>query len=732
MPLHHHIASIVVLASCAIAAPARAQGGGAESEDELVFRESCQRVAPRETIEAFHAAISQDADLDCTLLSVKTRFWKTRIRWWTGEEMLAPVLLAPAGCLVRSTVKGEHLSLAADAEFQRRCPAAFERMKAQVESGEFSRVFTVKTRGKTAQRSRVLQTEEEIALHLARWALLLCLALLVLHAIRAMLGRNHRVDRTWLALAAIGFAVAAAVRLGLEPRLANWYAEVLPLRGSFYGRFGPGVFEFQRLLRALFPWNDRTLFVSSSLMGALAAPIAVAIVKRCRAPALVAAGVVLFTAFSPYHVLVSISGSDHVLSATLVLGALAAWIHGVGRRDPLLLCLALALVVAASLTRLDAWPWLAAVPLWPWLLGEEERGARAPEASRRLAGLTALYGLVWCAIGVLGYLAIALPSHHPYPGAGDLLESAGHFIPQYFLISLTPPFWFSPVATLLSLVGGAWMLKHRPRLLACVVLSLAAAFIPLGRYIRHGDILGARYFIGTIPLFLISSGFGLVVCLSGLQRARAALVSAGGATARPLPFHPPGDSILSLLLVAVIGAATVLLTLPTYRTRYTFQDEYDFLKQHLLQLPDGCTVYQLPMRHRAYEHDLDCCLDAPRSPLLIAFSGLHFSTLDEEGKRPPPPPDRQANGCEAYVESSICSIQPTETTLRRFPRAYSTIRSLCAKVLHDNAFEPLASDRLSNRSTHDLFGNREPSIRLLRWKSPATPRSGAGERAKTE
>src|SRR5205085_2415963 len=121
-----------------------------------------------------------------------------------------------------------------------------------------------------------------------------------------------------------------------------------------------------------------------------------------------------------------------------------------------------------------------------------------------------------------------------------------------------------------------------------------------------------------------------------------------------VPAHHPGPDVAVLLerapqLVTQYGAlafdpphwmspaASVLVpAVPAYRYRYTFQDEYRFLRRQLAAaaLPEGGAVFQVRVRDQAFERDLDCCLDAPRSPLVIAHKSLRFQAM----ARPPRTP----------------------------------------------------------------------------------------------
>src|SRR5207249_1901276 len=125
---------------------------------------------------------------------------------------------------------------------------------------------------------------------------------------------------------------------------------------------------------------------------------------------------VLLFALAPLHVRIAASGSEHVLSSTLTIAVLLAWTRGVQRRRRTLLVLALLLVPFVALTRPDAWPALAMVPLWSLLRprGQDDR--------RREIYLALGYAALWAAVGAIVYVAVVVPAHHPGPDMNVLLE----------------------------------------------------------------------------------------------------------------------------------------------------------------------------------------------------------------------------------------------------------------------------------------------------------------------
>ncbi len=507
--------------------------------------------------------------------------------------------------------------------------------------------------------------------------------------------RASSYDRSCLLIAVVLFALAVAVRVATPWSLANWYAEVLPVDGPApSARFGPGHVVVQQWLRALFPWREGTLMLAQQVVGAVMIPLAVAFVHALALPPVAAAATGLFVALAPLHVRASSSPSEHVLSATLTMALFLLWIRGVRQKSMLSLLLCLPLMVGIVLTRVDGWPFLIAVPLFPL--------ATEVMAARRWAGWAAVvYATAWGLVGACAWFAIVGPSHHPHADGAEMLSTAIHLFSQYGRVATAHPYWYSPVAVVLALPGIVWLAFRRLRLLAALGLALACGFVPLGRQLTHDGLLGARYFLATLPFSLLPAGLGFAILLEAVYRR---LAERNTRAVRGL-----GLAASAGLFVTIAGPA-----IPAYRYRYAFQDEYAELRKAVTVLPDGCVVASLPVRHASFGLDLDASLDLARSPLPLAHPQLRFITLPLDVSSV----SNAAFSCMVYYETSACSIQFTAEVQRRFQSAFARYRTACREMRNRVAPEPLWTREVSANATNDLFGGIPPRVSLLWWRRP--------------
>jgi len=150
-----------------------------------------------------------------------------------------------------------------------------------------------------------------------------------------------------------------------------------------------------------------------------------------------------------------------------------------------------------------------------------------------------------------------------------------------------------------------------------------------------------------------------------------------------------------------------------YRTRYAFEDEYAFARRALEQLPAGCTVFQIAVRADELPHDLDCCLDIPRSPLVLEFPALRFANLPDSGV-----PPWSGSACTAYYEGAACAITagaPDRLGHDFAAKAAAYFQERCAAVHRLGRLELVAGGSTSPRTTNDLFPGEGPTVRLYRW-----------------
>jgi hypothetical protein len=595
----------------------------------------------------------------CALDTVDTERTSLRVQWRQGEHGLPPATLTFGAC---GGSRGWQIE--APPELVRACPTTLRGLAAAIEP--------VKAHDSAAAHRRWLH--DGAALFFAG-----VLALVLVWSAAFLLRRGWRRDPRWLGLVLAAFALALAVRALVEPTMLTWYSDTLPPLGvATWERFGPGGYLYQELLRALLPWNDSTLFRANGALGALAVPLFVLVLRERRVPLVVAAACAVLFAFAPLHVRVSTSPREHVLASTATILLLFAWLRGHRLRDRLALAVALALIPVVALVRPDSWVQLVAVPLWTLLRDSEER-----DGSPRW--LAALFWAIWAAVGVFVYIAVVVPSHHPRPQPLAQVSALEGTLPQYVYLAVRSPWWWSPVALIFALPGAVVIARRRPRLLAGIGIFLFCAFGLTGRTMEHDQLTGAHYFLTTIPMMLVLPAYGLL-----WLRERVRI---------------PAWSALALLAIA-----TLLPALPAYRYRYTFQDEYRFLRRALATLPDGCSVVQLPVRHLRFDRDPDCCLDVARSPLTLAYPRLRFVTLDSDDPDVPSQPDP---GCTAFYRGAACSLKDTVEGRAHHAAAARYFAEQCALVEPPGA-NALAESPVSDHTADDLFAGRPPVVRLSR------------------
>lgn len=638
----------------------------------------CRAGISRETTERLFALLNHSpAEPDCRFEGVQTDRSRLVARWSHDGDALPPVTVVPRECAPNAVHVAGVFAVDVAPEIAQRCPsvaaliADFEKQVA----GE----------APAGQQG----SESDPLFRGARVLFAVIIGLVVVLAVRGAI-RPHGVDRRWLALGLSAFAGALALRIALPFSLGNWYSEVLPASGPPpWMRFGPGFFALQSLLRDAGIWNARTLAWSQMLLGAAAAPLFVALLRELRVGLSGSAAAVVLLILAPFHARLSATTSEHVLASTLCLVLLLAWMRAARRRDLMWLAAALLLFPAVCATRVDMSVQAALVLPWPLLRDAiERRDGRHTNwwvvVIMTLVATTALFAT---------YQLIALPSQHPIPDREWFRFALRYFIPQFWWLSTTDPGWISLSSVLLAGIGLVAMTVQRPLLFVRVATTLAVAFIVSGHTFMHDELVGARYFLFLIPVFLIASGYGFGALLAIVPRDRRV----GAATAALL----------------VLAAWTALAGRGAYAARYAFQDEYSFARTALAQLPSGCSVYQERIRADALPGDLDCCLDLARSPLVLDFPALRFLDL---------PDHRDAifseSPCTAYYEGVACAIVPgpPDRSGHQFAQeAAAYFQPRCAAVHRRGRLTPVAEIATSSRTTRGLFADERPRVRLYRW-----------------
>lgn len=652
------------------AEPARADGA------------SCQQGISRETTERLFAVLNHPpAESDCSFQGVRTTGSVLEARWQRGGNVLPPIRVRPRECASGAGEEAGPFLIDVPAEIAQNCPSVVPLV------AEFVRQVPNETPAGRLGSARDPLFLAARALFLAIFAI--AAALLIRGAAYA-----RAVDRRWVALGVAGFAAALALRAALPFSLGNWYAEVMGAAGPPpWMRFGPGYFAFQSLLRDAGLWSSHTLALTQIIIGAAAVPLMVAVVRELRVDLPAAAAAVVLLVVAPFHARLSATTSEHVLASTLCLWLLLAWLRAFSAGDWLWFAVAVLLFPAVCATRVDMAVQASLALMWPFLRDPAER---AHDVRRRpRAAMVAILCVVAISTLAAAYWLIAIPSQHPMPEWSWHVFALRHFVPQFWLLAVNEPGWISLPAVLLALVGLPAMAIQRPWLAVRVVGTLLIAFVAAGRTFMHDELLGARYFLFTIPIFLVMSGYGFEALLKAVPaRLRTAAAAIG---------------IVGLALWAGLGARSA------YAARYAFEDEYMFARRALAQLPDGCAVYQVAVRDDALPHDVDCCLDLPRSPLTLDFPSLRFLQLPDI----PAAVLTDGETCIAYYEGVTCDIAPrsAQGSGDQFAdHAAAYFQPACAAVHRLGRLALLAETTTSPRTTEGFFDDdHRPHARLYRW-----------------
>jgi hypothetical protein len=643
---------------------------------------ACLEGITPETAQRLYATLNVPlTDAGCQFEGISTNKTELDAKWSRGGAELPPVHVALRACLTPPPPGSGPFVVSVPPAIAASCPSAG--------------VLAARIPELLGSESPLLEMgSADAPLFIRTRMLFVGLLLLVVALMLRALIRRRAVDVRWIAVLAGSFLLALLVRGLQTPTLGNWYSEVLPAEGAPpWMRFGPGSFAFQSLLRNVLPWSERSLFASQIVLGALSVPMFLQALRELKCDLRVMLAVAVLFILAPFHVRLSASSSEHVLASALTVALLMAWLRALKSGDLLWLLLALVLVPAASLSRVETIIQVALVPLWTLLPDRVESSETL--RLRRSWWRYVLFASVIGATAVLVYRAVVIPSKHPRPEAEAMRDAARSLVSQYGYLATHAPGWFSLTAVVLALIGVGWMLRCRPWLLTKVALTLAVAFIALGRTLQQDELVGARYFLFTIPVFLVLSGFGFDAL------TRILLVR--------IPRWRQAGDFTGLVMLAGV---TLAQALPAYRARYAFQDEYAFARDAFSKLPAGCLVYQLPMRSEAFPLDTDCCLDVPRSPLVLQFPQLRFEELNDI---PPLALGAGDAACVAYYESIACELKDSPELHRGWGAAVEFFRRRCGDARAGGHLEPLDHRSISPRATHDFFQGLPPTATLYRW-----------------
>lgn len=641
---------------------------------------------PKEQVDELVEAMRGAAG-SCTLVHVDTQLFRTRIAW-SRDGVQHEVLLAPRGCVNEPTQTGSDLAMHAPPELGDACPDALAALRAFV--GEPREVAPLAP-GQAARWSEagedVPAEPREVAGLLALVALLAGVAWLV-SAWRSR-GSSEPARATqasaWRRLALLGFGIGLLARFAVAPSLGNWYGAFLPVEGFGEQRFGATAALVQAGVRALLPWTVELAFGLFRVIGALAVPLTILLVRRLGGSLAAGALAGVLVALEPIPVRLSASSSEHVIAATLALTAWLCWQTTASERGWAPRVLALALAGLAVLTRADCLPQLLVLPVFT-LLGQPlvEREAWLPLRRRVVDALAFVLGLA--AIGVFAWLRVVLPSNHPGPNLAGVTSTIDLLFVQFAVIAGEPPHWLTWTGLSLAALGCvALVALSRWRLLGCVGLALVLIFVPLGRNLSHDGLTGARYFVLLMPLLglLAAATVEWIACWIAAPRRRA------------------------VGLAGVLGFAGIelLAARSGWRHEYTFQAEYRVLAAALAARADtldGCTLWFVRPRQPTGEPDLDCCLWPASSPLQLVAPGLRMRAMPSKGE----PSD--ADGCQLYYEGSVCALVPE--LAEQSPQATSRILEQC-DALRRREGEVVVETDVTDQTLNPRFRGR-PWIRL--------------------
>ncbi len=308
--------------------------------------------------------------------------------------------------------------------------------------------------------------------------------------------------------------------------------------------------------------------------------------------------------------------------------------------------------------------------------------------------LAASAGLVW--------ELVVLPSGAPLPQPGERLRAARFLLAELGLFRqllhpMAGPSWIPLPLAVLAVAGAAVLAARRPGLLAQVIISLALPQIVLARFVNDEGLVGARYFIPALPLVALLAA----VPLGPLAAPK--LLSSGARA------H---------LVTAAAALATIFAGRSAYRDRYTFQEEYRFLRAALSTAPRPSRVYHVAVHDDpAFRSDPDCCLSPGRSPLSLGLPGVDFEPIDvdpEEGRF-----RLTAEAGAYYYESAVCSYGPTPETEARNPGVAEKIHATCRRLAEDPRLVLVASATLPARATWRFFPDPAVRVRLFRMEAAA-------------
>lgn len=569
------------------------------------------------------------------------------------------------------------------------CPETAKRLKGLAQAADWPQA----EKPKPDDHERPVGWEYQLAVAAAALlvAVLLGLGAWLLWSLRRVLATSapeRAAQLVWWQAGAGLTLLALAVRILVPPSLSNWYTPVLSLgqlpRAELYGS---GHIALQWLLRSVLPWSDRVLLAAQLSLGAAAVPLWLVVLRQrgfLLRTAVLAAGLL---AVLPLHVRLSNSASEHVLAATAWLGALAAWqaaLRSERRSARVALgLLAVACAVLTAMTRLDAAAVLLAIA--GWSLAADSAESAPPLRQRLSAALlwTLVAGLIL--LGLLPWLRTAVVERGtPMPEMQERLLAARDVRAGLFAFAFDQPGWIGPLVGGAGLVGFGVLLFKRPWLTLVGAATFMVVPFALGR--SPYDFIMMRYYLPVIPLLTLPAA----VLFEPVTQRRW---------------------VTPLLLVA-----TLALGWNAWQWRYAFQDEYDWLRTQMAELPADCTLAQVAVANRQEPNsDVDCCLDVARSPLNALYPQLRRAYVDSpEQLRALQTDAGGRQTCVVYYEGAVCALAPTEEMRKRRPKQLQQFHDKCAALAAMPELTPLAATHVSPNSHFPAFRPEPVPVRLLR------------------
>ncbi len=377
--------------------------------------------------------------------------------------------------------------------------------------------------------------------------------------------------RGLLALGLVVLLVALALRLAapavphdINPRSDDVFHS---WRGLDW-RYAHGLIALMRVLWAVgLPVSDLTVFDVVAVFGALTVPLVGLLTWRLGGGWLAASVATVVMGGMGLHVRFSHTDAPQIVEAALVLVA-ALFVIAPGERSARATWAAGLSLGLAGAMRPEAIVLPALVLGWAWL--------SQPGLSWR----------AWLPVGLIA-AAVALPDLVSILAFGRALSDPslglveGHGLLEHGLAHLVP--WSTPFVPA-ALAASLWLAPSgRPAVRA--TLATALLMVAVGSLVPN-----ARWSIGSIESW----------CLARHQLRvlpwMALLVGVGvEALVDRVAHRIPALTVPAGLMALGAVAASVATTLPDAYAEFTPALEYQFVRTHLPEVPDGCTIVTLPL-----------------------------------------------------------------------------------------------------------------------------------------